>query len=180
MAASCRGSTAPRAATTWFCRPRTANCTCCRMANTARWSLTLRPPCLPIRGLAEQQRNLIAYLETLKGVAVGPVAGSLPPVTPAADRPGPPSQAGRLAHLQRDPGWDPRQQPQSNHSGQCCKAATAMGLFDPIQWPGDDPGGGRWSHVCHRQQPGLRHQREDGARDMALSAPQERIGADHR
>jgi PQQ-dependent dehydrogenase (methanol/ethanol family) len=33
------------------------------------------------KGTAEQQRNLIAFLETLKGVGVGPLTGSLPPVT---------------------------------------------------------------------------------------------------
>jgi PQQ-dependent dehydrogenase (methanol/ethanol family) len=35
------------------------------------------------KGTSEQQRNLIAYLSTLKGVAVGQVAGSPPPVAPA-------------------------------------------------------------------------------------------------
>jgi PQQ-dependent dehydrogenase (methanol/ethanol family) len=41
-------------------------------------------PVMPAyKGTQEQQRNLIAFLETLKGVGVGPVAGSLPSVTPA-------------------------------------------------------------------------------------------------
>jgi PQQ-dependent dehydrogenase (methanol/ethanol family) len=39
-------------------------------------------PAMPAyKGTAEQQRNLIAFLETLKGVGVGPLTGTLPPVT---------------------------------------------------------------------------------------------------
>ena len=53
-----RGSTAPRAATTWCCRPRTADCTCCWMGNSVRWFPTLRPPCLPIR--APRSSNAIS------------------------------------------------------------------------------------------------------------------------
>jgi PQQ-dependent dehydrogenase (methanol/ethanol family) len=41
-------------------------------------------PAMPAyKGTAEQQRSLIAYLETLRGVGVGPLASLLPPVTPA-------------------------------------------------------------------------------------------------
>ena len=59
------------------------------------------------QGTADQLRDLLAYLSTLKGVGVGALAAPLPPVTqPEIDQVAP-SQAGRLAELQRHSGRKP-------------------------------------------------------------------------
>ena len=61
-----------------------------------------------------------------------------------------------------------------------CKTATAVGLYDPIQRPGDDPIVVDGVMFVDRQQPGLRPEWKNGAGNLALSAAQEPIGADQR
>ena len=67
-------------------------------------------PVMPAyKGHPEQQRNLIAYLATLKGVGVGPVAGSTPPVNPAQVDQALHPRLGDWPNYNGDPGRRPRQ-----------------------------------------------------------------------
>ena len=59
------------------------------------------------QGTADQLRDLLAYLSTLKGVGVGALTAPLPPVTQPEIEQVAPSEAGRLAELQRHSGRKP-------------------------------------------------------------------------